>query len=87
MLPVKKNEASSHHKKEITVFLCFPVLYFYVHLNPPPRFTLYNYTMYMEINLTVTQAAAVQVTVKSCCRYVLCLVNTIYIMVVDLVDR
>ena len=42
----KKNEASSHHKKETTVFLCFPVLYFYVHLNPPPRFPLYNYTMY-----------------------------------------
>ena len=83
----KKNEASSHHKKETTVFLWFPLLYFYVHLNPPPRFTLYNYTMYMEINLTVTQAA-VQVTLKSCCRYVLCLVNTIYICtMVDLVYR
>ena len=53
-------------------------------LHPVFHFTIIQC---MEINLTVTQAA-VQVTLKSCCRYVLCLVNTIYICtMVDLVDR
>ena len=53
-------------------------------LHPVFHFTIIQC---MEINLTVTQAAA-QVTLKSCCRYVLCLVNTIYICtMVDLVYR
>ena len=80
----KKNKASSHHKKETTVFSVSHsyVFMFTSTLHPVLHFTIIQC---MEINLTVTPAAK-QVTVKSCCRYVICRVSH-FVLVVFLASR